>query len=91
VIILVLVVADAGYAGYQYTQGRYYVGAQGTEVVIYRGVNQNVAGLDLSKVFERTGSSVSDLPAYEQDAVRGTMERLRGKGGGSGGRRSHAL
>ncbi|MFL6052300.1 MAG: PP2C family protein-serine/threonine phosphatase [Actinoallomurus sp.] len=74
VIILVLVVAGAGYAGYQYTQGRYYVGAQGTEVVIYRGVNQNVAGLGLSKVFERTGINVSDLPAYAQDAVRGTME-----------------
>lgn len=74
VVILVLIVAGLGYAGYQYTQGQYYVGAQGSEVVIYQGVNQSVAGVDLSKVVERTGINVGDLPAYDQDAVRGTME-----------------
>lgn len=74
VIVVVLILAAAGYGGYQYTQDQYYVGAKGSEVVIYRGVNQNVAGLSLSKVFERTGINVSDLPAYEQDAVRDTME-----------------
>jgi len=88
-LILVLIVAGAGYAGYQYTQGQYYVGAQGAEVVIYRGVSQNVAGISLSKVFERTGIQVSDLPGYDRDAVnsqtepgsldaaRNTTERLR--------------
>jgi hypothetical protein len=31
-------------------------------VVIYGGVNRNVAALGLSMVFERTGIDVSDLP-----------------------------
>jgi protein phosphatase len=73
-LIVVLVVAAAGYGGYRYTQSQYYLGAQGSEVVIFQGVNQSVAGLSLSKVFERTGINVKDLPAYDQDAVRGTTD-----------------
>ena len=74
VLIIVLAVAAVGYGGYRYTQGQYYIGARGSEVVIYQGVNQSVAGLSLSKVFERTGINLGDLPGYEQDAVRGTTD-----------------
>ena len=73
-LIIVLIVAAAGYGGYRYTQGQYYIGAQGAQVAIFQGVNQSVVGLNLSKVYERTDINVSDLPVYEQEAVRGTME-----------------
>ncbi|MEU6234833.1 protein phosphatase 2C domain-containing protein [Kitasatospora sp. NPDC047058] len=40
----------AGFFGYQWTQGQYYVGVDGDHVAVYQGLNQSLAGLSLSSV-----------------------------------------
>ena len=60
-VILIVLVAGGSYAAWRVTQGQYYVGADSGQVVIFRGVNQNVAGLHLSSTFQRTGIPVSHV------------------------------
>ena len=71
--LLVLLVVGAGYLGWRYTQSQYYVGADGGQVVIYRGVNQNVAGLSLSHVYHRTGIPMAKLPLPDQSLITATI------------------
>lgn len=60
-VVLLLVVAGGGYFAWRLTQNQYYVGSDGQQVIIYRGVNQTVAGLHLSSTYQRTGVPVSDV------------------------------
>jgi serine/threonine protein phosphatase PrpC len=71
-VILVLVIVGGGYAAWRYTQSQYYVGTDGQQVVIYRGINERVAGISLSSVYQRTGIPMSHVPAADADAVRST-------------------
>ena len=68
-IILVIVIVGGGYAGWRYTQSQYYVGTDGKQVIIYRGVNQKVLGMSLSSVYSRTGISLSQVPANDKPTV----------------------
>ncbi|MGW2370885.1 protein phosphatase 2C domain-containing protein [Kitasatospora sp. NPDC001683] len=58
VLVTLGLLGGAGYFGYQWTQGQYYIGEDGDHVAIYQGINQNLAGLSLSSVHE----SHSDAP-----------------------------
>ncbi len=49
-LVTVGLLGAGGFFGYQWTQGQYYVGAEGDHVAVYRGVNQSLAGLSLSSV-----------------------------------------
>jgi protein phosphatase len=66
-LIGVLLLAGAG-AGWAYVRSQYYVGADGQAVAVFRGVNSNVAGVDLSSVEERSDLSTDQLG--ELDAAR---------------------
>ena len=68
-----VLVVGAGYAGYDWTQRQFYLGAQDGYVTLYRGVNQNLGPVHLSSFLERTDILVSDLPANYQDSVQGTI------------------
>jgi serine/threonine protein phosphatase PrpC len=68
-IILLIVIVGGGYAGWRYTQNQYYVGTDGKQVIIYRGVNQKVLGMSLSSVYTRTGIKLSQVPATDKTAV----------------------
>jgi PPM family protein phosphatase len=68
-IVLVIVIVGGGYAGWRYTQGQYYVGTDGQQVIIYRGVNQKVLGMSLSSVYSRTGIQLSQVPGNDKPAV----------------------
>jgi PPM family protein phosphatase len=68
-IVLVIVIVGGGYVGWRYTQSQYYVGTDGTQVIIYRGVNQKVLGMSLSGVYSRTGIPLSQVPANDKPAV----------------------
>ncbi len=61
--VLVLLIAGGLYAGWRYTQGQYYVGSDGQRVVIYRGIPQKIAFLNLSSVYQQTGILTSELPS----------------------------
>ncbi len=71
-VVLVLMIIGGGYAAWRYTQSQYYVGTDGQQVVIYRGINERVAGFSLSSVYQRTGIPMSHVPAADADAVRST-------------------
>jgi hypothetical protein len=59
--------------GYNWTQSRFYVGANGGHVAIYKGVQQNVGPIQLSSVFQDTDLSVSDLAFYDRTRVEKTI------------------
>ena len=63
-------VVGGGIAGYQWTQGRYYLAADGDLVAVYRGVPQTLGPIHLSQVAERSDVLVADLPQHYQDSVR---------------------
>jgi protein phosphatase len=60
-VVLVLLIAGGGYAAWRISQSQYYVGSDGKQVVIYRGVNETVAGLTLSSSYLRTGIPISHV------------------------------
>lgn len=80
VILLILVVGGA-YAGWRYTQSQYYVAAKGGKVVIYRGINENVAGMSLNSVAERTNIPVAMLPSMDASDLQATITSPSGLAG----------
>jgi PPM family protein phosphatase len=72
-VVLLLLIAGGGYAAWRYTQGQYYVGAANGQVVIFRGVNEQVAGMSLSSAYARTGIPMSGVPANDVQQIRATI------------------
>jgi hypothetical protein len=68
-IALVIVLIGGAYAGWRDTQSQYYVGTDGMQVIIYRGVNQRMLGVSLSSVYGRTGIVLSQVPANDKPAL----------------------
>ncbi len=75
-VVLVAVLAVGGLAslGWSYARSQYYVGAQNGEVVIFRGLSQEIAGRQLSRVHTRTGLSLRELPRFERHAVTNNIQ-----------------
>ncbi|GAA3787871.1 protein phosphatase 2C domain-containing protein [Sphaerisporangium flaviroseum] len=69
-VVLVVVLGVGGYFGYRWTQEQYYVGAQGDQLVLFRGVDTTIGPIQLNSVAESTGLSVSSIPEPERDQVR---------------------
>jgi protein phosphatase len=72
-VLLLIVIISGAYLGWRYTQDQYYVGAQNGEVVIFQGVNQSVAGVHLSHVYQHTRIPVSGVPITDQASLRATV------------------
>jgi PPM family protein phosphatase len=60
--VLVLLVAGGLYVGYRATQGEYYLASDGSQVTIYRGINDKIAWINLSSVYKKTGVPTSQVP-----------------------------
>src|SRR4249920_2976537 len=73
-VVLLAVVIGGGYAAWRWSQDQYYVGAdsKGQEVLIYRGVNQHIAGMSLSHRFHGTGIELTQVPPSIQQTVKAT-------------------
>jgi PPM family protein phosphatase len=71
--VLVIVVLGGGYAAWRYTQTQYYVGTDGSQVIIYRGINQKVLGMSLSSVYQKTGIPLSHVPSTDLAQVQSTI------------------
>ena len=72
-VVLLAVVVVGGFIAWRWTQGQYYVGADSNgQVVIYRGVNQRIAGISLSSPYELTGIQLAQVPAPYQQTVKAT-------------------
>jgi PPM family protein phosphatase len=73
-VILLIVVVGGSYAAWRYTQSQYYVGTDGRQVIIYRGVNQKVLGMSLSSVYQKTGIPLAHVPSTDLAQVRSTTQ-----------------
>ncbi len=71
--LLVIVGAATAALGF-YARGSYFVGASGSEVVIYKGVPGGVLGWKPT-VDQRTGLDVSELGALDRDRVQANSTR----------------
>lgn len=71
-VVVLAILATAAFAGYQWTQTRYFVGVEDGNVVIFRGIQQDLGPLPMSSVYLDTQISVDDLPAYQRMVVQAT-------------------
>ncbi|MEU4288442.1 protein phosphatase 2C domain-containing protein [Kribbella sp. NPDC026596] len=73
VVVLGLIVGG-GWFAYSWTQKQYYVGTDGDYVAIFKGVEADLPGLTLSKVYERQSLQVDKLPTYSRQQVEGNIQ-----------------
>ncbi len=59
----------AGAGAWSWTQRQYYVGEYEGKVAIYRGVDADLPGLDLSSPYEVTDLETAQLSEYDRDQV----------------------
>jgi PPM family protein phosphatase len=70
-VVLLAVIIGGGYLGWRWSQDQYYVGANSAgKVVIYRGVNQRIAGFSLSKPYLPTEILLSQVPVNYQQTLK---------------------
>jgi protein phosphatase len=73
-LILVLGLLAAGaFAAYQWTQTRFYVGADDDTVVIFQGIQQNIGPIALSQPYEDTGIPLDSLSEFARNTVEQTI------------------
>lgn len=73
VVVVLALLAAGAWAGYRWTQDQYFVGVADGHVAVFRGIPQDVAGIELSELVETTGTAVEDLPGYVQDRLEQTI------------------
>jgi len=67
-LLVLLLIAAAGYGGYRWTQTRYYVGIHDGNIAIYRGVNWDLPLLDLDHLQTDSGMPAT-TDSLGQDAL----------------------
>jgi protein phosphatase len=73
-LLLVLAALAASLAlAYNWTQTRYFVGADDDTVVVFRGIQQSLGPIALSTPHEDTGIALADLPEFERNTVERTI------------------
>jgi len=73
VALVLVIIAGAAWIGYQWTQTRYYVGADEDTVVIYQGVQQGIGPISLSTPYEDTGIPLDSLSDFARATVEQTI------------------
>jgi protein phosphatase len=69
-VVLLVVAGVAAVLGYRWSQSQYYVAASGDKVAIYKGVQANIPGLDMHRVYRTTDITLESLKAYPAEQVR---------------------
>jgi serine/threonine protein phosphatase PrpC len=73
-VLLVLVVGGGLIGGWEYVQGQYYIGEHNGNVAIFRGVDQDVAGISLSSLIQDYPSlPVATLVSADQAQIAQTI------------------
>jgi protein phosphatase len=73
VVLVVVAIVVALFLGYRWTQSLYYVGANGSTVAIYQGVQQDIGPISLHSVYAETSVKLTDLPTYMRKTVTDTI------------------
>jgi protein phosphatase len=68
-LVLVAVIIGGGYIAWRWTQNQYYVATDRGQVVIYRGINQRIAGISLSSPYKMTAIPLAQVPSNYQQTV----------------------
>src|SRR5579859_6161337 len=72
-VVLLAIVIGGGYVAWRWSQDQYYVGADGSgHVVIYRGVNERIAGISLSHPYQTTTIQLAQVPSPYQGTIKST-------------------
>ncbi len=71
--IAIIAIVAAALVAYQWTQTHYFVGANGSTVAIYRGVQADLGPIPLSSIYQETSITLESLPEYTRDSVEGTI------------------
>lgn len=72
-LCVLLAIGGAAIFGYQWTQTRYFVGTDGSTVIIYRGIQQDLGSISLHSEAEDTGIPLDQLDGLEQRQVKRTL------------------
>ncbi len=72
-MVLLILILGGGFAAWSYTQHQYYVGESGGRVAIFRGVNQDVAGISLSRVYRRTDIPIGQVTTDDRQQIMSTI------------------
>lgn len=72
-LLLAALLGTGAWLGYGWTQDQYYVGSNGDNVVIYRGIAQDLGPISLSTEDEVTTIKVSSLQPVTQTQVADTI------------------
>ena len=75
-VVLVLLIALLGglaWGGYTWSQRQFYVGTDGTRVVLYQGLAQDLGPISLSQELEATDIELEDLPEITRQQVESTI------------------
>lgn len=73
-VVVLAILALIGKFAYDWSQDQYYVADSDGYVAIYRGVPQDVPGINLSDLEERTDVEIDALPNYSQEQVRDAVD-----------------
>ncbi|GAB3941278.1 Stp1/IreP family PP2C-type Ser/Thr phosphatase [Kribbella albertanoniae] len=75
VLVILGLIVGAGWYGYRWTQDQYYVGTDGDFVAIFQGVDADIPGVTLTKVYEKQQQlQVDKLPTYNRQQVESNIE-----------------
>jgi PPM family protein phosphatase len=64
-----VLIALVGVGGWFLVSQQYYVGLDGDQVVIYRGVDASLGPLELARITERTQLGIDEVPAWYRAAL----------------------
>lgn len=71
--LLIALVAGGLWAGWNWSQQQYFVGTDGTHVVIYQGISQDLGPVSLSSPVETTDIELSSLSPVTQQRVERSL------------------
>jgi PPM family protein phosphatase len=70
-LVLAAVIIGGGYIAWRWSQNQYYVAVDSKgQVVIYRGINQRIAGMSLSSPYQLTAIPLAQVPSNDQQTVK---------------------
>jgi serine/threonine protein phosphatase PrpC len=72
-VAAVIVLIGGVFLAYRWTQQHYYVGDDRGNVAIFKGVQQGIGPVQLSRVYEDAPIPVGELPSYTRENVRDTI------------------